>query len=511
MVNENVVASCRFKQVAIRNLIIALAVLGVLGITAAVLAPALSSHLRNNLVRALEEEYAGQLEVDNLRVSVFPRIRVEGQRVVFRQKARLDAPPLVTIDRASAETDWISALRRQVRLVRLAGMKITIPRRRLAEKTNTQHRRPEFVIDQIDADGTVLTILPKQPGKVPLEFDLYRLTVHGAGPHDWLKFESLLENAKPPGRIETWGTFGPFNVEEPGATPVSGNYRLNHADLSVFKGISGFLSSSGELNGVLDHINVEGTTDTPNFALRVSGHQVHLTTQFKSVVDGTTGNTNLEPVIAEFRNTTVSTRGGVDGHPGVKGKTISLQGEVDRGRVEDILRLAVKSNASMTGAIRFRSRIVIPPGDIDSAERLQLDGSLAIGKARFSNPLVQERVNSLSHRSNGQPQESVDENVATNFQGKFSLRSGVVRFTGLSFEVPGAVILLDGTYNLLDKSLDMHGKARMKATLSQMTTGWKSLLLKVVDPFFKKHGAGAEVPIKIGGTADHPTFALNGI
>jgi hypothetical protein len=42
-----------------------------------------------------------------------------------------------------------------------------------------------------------------------------------------------------------------------------------------------------------------------------------------------------------------------------------------------------------------------------------------------------------------------------------------------------------------------------------MTTGWKSLLLKAVDPFFKKDGAGAVLPIKITGTKSDPHFGLN--
>jgi hypothetical protein len=38
---------------------------------------------------------------------------------------------------------------------------------------------------------------------------------------------------------------------------------------------------------------------------------------------------------------------------------------------------------------------------------------------------------------------------------------------------------------------------------------WKSLLLKPVDPFFKKDGAGAEIPVKVTGTKGSPKFGLN--
>jgi hypothetical protein len=38
---------------------------------------------------------------------------------------------------------------------------------------------------------------------------------------------------------------------------------------------------------------------------------------------------------------------------------------------------------------------------------------------------------------------------------------------------------------------------------------WKSVLLKPVDPFFKKDGAGAEIPVKVSGTKTAPKFGLD--
>jgi len=56
--------------------------------------------------------------------------------------------------------------------------------------------------------------------------------------------------------------------------------------------------------------------------------------------------------------------------------------------------------------------------------------------------------------------------------------------------------------------MDFHGTLRMQAKLSQTMTGFKSLLLKAVDPFFSKDGAGAVLPIKITGTRQNPSFGL---
>ena len=96
----------------------------------------------------------------------------------------------------------------------------------------------------------------------------------------------------------------------------------------------------------------------------------------------------------------------------------------------------------------------------------------------------------------------------SNLQGTFILDNTVMTFSKLSFGIPGAVIRLTGTFGLSDEAMDLHGDVRVQAKLSQMTTGFKSILLKAVDPFFKKDGAGAVIPIKITGTRQHPAFGL---
>ena len=48
----------------------------------------------------------------------------------------------------------------------------------------------------------------------------------------------------------------------------------------------------------------------------------------------------------------------------------------------------------------------------------------------------------------------------------------------------------------------------MQAKISQTVTGAKSILLKAVDPFFRKNGQ-TEVPIKITGQREHPSFGLD--
>ena len=76
------------------------------------------------------------------------------------------------------------------------------------------------------------------------------------------------------------------------------------------------------------------------------------------------------------------------------------------------------------------------------------------------------------------------------------------------YSVPGADIHLHGTYHEQGGVLDFTGTAKMQATISKMVGGWKGLLLKPADPFFKKNGAGAEIPIYIAGTREKPQFGV---
>ncbi len=471
---------------------------------------ALSRYVRGHAIDLIKERYGDDVEIAGLSIQLFPNIAAYSGRVVIRQKDRPEYPPLITIDRIEARTNWAEAFAGKVSSVRLQGLKITVPpRREQTKKQEETKKAPRLRAGTIVADGAVLVILPKKEGKDPLEFDIYKLTLHGAGPGDPMTFEAVLKNAKPPGEIRSSGKFGPWNTDA-ALTPVSGSYTFRDADLGVFRGISGKLSSEGNYAGQLDNINVEGHTDTPDFALRISGHPVHLTTEFRARVDGTNGNTYLDSVLGHFGRSSVQTHGMVEKKPGDRGKTVSLDAIVSGGRLEDMLRLAVKSSdAPMTGAISFRTKIVIPPGDGDIAEKLQLDGGFEIDRAKFSELRVQEKVNSLSHRGQGNPEAPETDTVASNFRGKFRLANGTMTFSNLQFDVPGIAIALRGTYGLIDEKLDLRGTARLQAKLSETTTGFKSLLLKAVDGLFAKKNAGAVLPLKISGTANSPSFGLD--
>jgi len=94
-------------------------------------------------------------------------------------------------------------------------------------------------------------------------------------------------------------------------------------------------------------------------------------------------------------------------------------------------------------------------------------------------------------------------------QGNFQMANGVITLPALAYTVPGADIQLKGTYGVEGGALNFIGTAKLDATVSEMVGGIAGLLLKPADRFFKKDGAGTEIPIHIGGTRESPEFGVD--
>src|SRR5207245_10245956 len=128
-----------------------------------------------------------------------------------------------------------------------------------------------------------------------------------------------------------------------------------------------------------------------------------------------------------------------------------------------------------------------------------LDGNFHVPAGHFTNDKLQDRIDSFSLRSQGKPKlarQPSKEDVPSDLRGTFKLVDGVLSFSLLHFMVPGARADMTGQYSLDGNTFDFHGKMKLDAKLSQMMTGWKSILLKPVDPFFQKNGAGTELTVQ---------------
>jgi uncharacterized protein involved in outer membrane biogenesis len=486
-----------------------------LAVFAAVLVLRFQPVARSYFISTLRQRYQSDVELGDLRISLFPTVRATGDNLVFRLNGRRDIPPMVQIRRFTLEARFVGFFRnpRRIHRLQLEGLRIQLPPhsagRLVANSSSSPASGAPFVLDEVIADGTTLETMPSDPAKSPLLFEIKKLTLHTVGIGQPMSFQAEVENPKPPGLIHSDGQFGPWNGAAPTDTPVSGKYTFRDADLSVFKGIAGILSSDGKYTGQLDRIEVTGTTDVPQFSLTIADHPVSLHTEFQATVDGGNGNTVLHPVRARLGRSDFEVSGAIDRTAPATRKTIELEAKTGAARLEDFLRLSVKSQRPpMTGGIHFNTKVKIPPGETQVVDRLQLDGTFTLNGVRFTSPDVQGKIAGLSHHAQGDPNDH-DPNVAADFTGSFRLRNGQLALPDLGFTLPGARVDLHGSYALRSGALDFRGTAKLDATVSQMTTGFKSVLLRPLDPLFRRDGAGTVLPIVIRGTRGEPSFTLD--
>jgi hypothetical protein len=190
---------------------------------------------------------------------------------------------------------------------------------------------------------------------------------------------------------------------------------------------------------------------------------------------------------------------------------VTLDVEIDGARMEDLMRLAVKAaKPPLTGSVDVRTSFLLPAGEADVIDRLQLDGAFSIAQARFANVDVQTKIATLSLRGRGEDTAVPNgQSVVSNMSGKFVMKDSRLTLTGLSFAVPGAVVQLDGTYDMRGEALNFTGYLLTDASLSDMTSGIKSVIARLAQPLFSRKGGGSRLPIRISGPRSKPAFGLD--
>jgi len=377
-------------------------------------------------------------------------------------------------------------------------------------------RAQGFSVDRIECKRVNLTLETSKPGKLPQVYAITRLRLDGYSSGSAVRFDGDLTIPRPQGAVHTQGSFGPWKVEDPGESVVSGDFTLAHGDLGVFKGIAGKMDASGHYQGTLRDLSVTGVTATPDFRLTHFGTALELRTSFNARVDVTNGDTRLDAVDAQLGRARFRTHGEIvrvaadATHAG--GHDIALDVDAKGAPVEEFLKLTSHSGTPLlTGAVTFKAALHIPPGPVPVHQRLRLDGNFTLEQARFSSEQIQKGIEQLSLRAQGRPSSVKNEDplaVRSQMQGDFHVANASLRLPGLDYSVPGAEIQLHGTYGFDGGTLGFAGTAKMQATVSQMVGGWKGLLLKPVDRLFRKQGAGTAIAIHIRGTREKPDFGV---
>ena len=492
-------------------LFVGLIVLGAIIGAAAVLLAVKWPFTQERVTKRLQDATATTVRIGSFHAQYFPHPGCIARDVVFRP-TRPGSQPLMRIRTLTIRGSFFGLFTGHVALVQANDAHIVLPAFGTGQSLGGSNRSGT-VIDQLVADGAVLDILPKNAGGRPTRFTLRQFRLRGLGSNRTLSFRTVFENPKPPGEVTASGSFGPWRSGNAADTGVSGHYALRRADLSVFRGIAGTLSSDGTFRGTFRNLQVQGTTDVPDFEAAKSGHQFHLSAQFGALVNATNGDVTLQQAAALVGRTTVAAQGRITSTPSGRGKTANLNLFVQDGRIEDVLLLFVKDRRSpLMGATSFQAHVVIPPGSVPFVRKVKLEGEFGVGRARFTSPKTEKSLTQLSQRARGQKpdHETEDlERVLSDLRGRVALNNGLATFTNLSFTVPGARAQMHGTFSLVSQRINLRGLLYMDAKLSSATSGIKSFLLKALGPFLKSNHRNEVLPVSITGTYEHPSYHMS--
>ncbi len=477
--------------------------------------------LRLRFISALSAALNCDVSLKALDVQIVPVIKITGDQLFVRLRGRPDIPAYISVSRFTVDLGLLSVLRRHVDTVHLDGLQINVPPRASSDSGAAPTGPPApgtpgalipapartlFSVEHLVARDAILNFVGKEHNNRPLIFPIDELDIHDAGIDRAMRFTSSVRNTFPRGLVQTNGSFGPWNPDDPTQTRFTGTYVLLDGDLSTLNGISGHVASAGAFTGTLPEIHVAGTSTTPKLSLDLGGQPVPVTTEFTVTVDGTSGTTHLDRVNATVLKTPMVIAGTITNLPG-PGQDVKLTVEVKDGRAEDLLRLAITSDKPLlTGGVSLTAAVRLPAGAASARQRIVVSGKFGLASAQFNNAVMQSKLQELSRRGLGKSADEAVSQVASSMSANFSLKQGVIALPNLTFAVPGAVISLEGTYNLVSENLNFTGTAALKASLSKAVGGFKSVFLAPFNGLFAKDGAGSVIPIEIAGTRSEPDF-----
>jgi hypothetical protein len=509
----------RKRTRVILGVLVAVIVAGTIGIV--ISARQLEPRLRDWVTSTLSESLESEVELGSVKLNWVP-LTLHAENLTVRHHGRTDVPPLLVVKSFSVDlkpTDlWSSTLEH----VKVDGLEVNIPpkdpntgKRPLPDPRGDDDGAADdddsegLVVKRLTATNTRMAIIPREEGKNPKVWDIIELEMKNLRSSEPATFTAALINPIPYGNIESSGTFGPWKSDEPGASPVAGDYTFA-ADLGTIEGLEGELNAVGKMGGTIEQIATTGQTRTEKFRLtELQGDPLPLTTAYDAVVDGTKGDVELKRVDVHLGKSEFVAKGVVEGTKGIKGKRVVVNVKSSNANLGELLRFVSKgAQPPAYGRLVIDTAFDLPQGKQPVLSRLQLEGSVRAERVTFTNDAVQDKIDLLSRKAQGKPDDMSIDEVASRMSTKFSLRNGLFTYQGLSFNVQGADVRLNGTHSLRSKALNLAGEVRLDAKVSQTMTGFKSWLLKPFDPLFSKKGAGTRLVIRVEGTQDQPKVGL---
>ncbi len=502
-----------------RNALLAVAALTSLVSLAAVLVRHYAEPVaRRRILASVEEQLGTPAQLDKVHVAFLPGLRIEGRGL---HVPGTGTQPRIDVASFRFATNLRSLFAQRTTLIKaeVQGLSLVVPPGEdhasvpppPATHTHGDHGR--FMVAQVVATDSELVVQNGDPAKFPLRFKLSRMVFDDDGEGKPIHFDVILANGRPIGDVHAHGLMGPCNPQRPRETPLSGRFDFARADLSSINGVQGHLSGQGTLTGSVGMLVVDGDASTPDFAMAPGLIHVALTSHFHAAVDALTGQFTLMPVTAHLLHTDIVAHGTVTRI--AAGHDILLESEL-HGRAEDLLNLVspTRTKPLLSAALSDRATIHIPPGPQRMLLKLETSGQATLLNTRWGDQEVQRKVNALSLRGLDKAKLVAEHegdlpNAPTTLTDTFELSSGFLRLNGIAYRMPGATVLMEGSYNLAAETLDFHGVVRTVAKASQMTTGIRSLLLKPLDPLLTKPGAGMQMPVALTGPKGSLSLGLD--
>ncbi len=484
--------------------------------------------MREEVERWLSDRLNSDVTLDALDVQLRPILRVEGRNLVLRLKNRPDLPPFITITRISGSGGFTTLRAKRLSEVRLEGLQITVPPGRKADLADLRRAgappapasaaaesgpvpAPPFTIERLVASSARVLVMPRDPGRDALEWDIRDLVMEPFSLDAAMPFRATLDTPLPKDRAGVKGTVGPFPRSEFNLLPIVAEY-LFAGDVGSLPGLDGKIEAHGSILGTLERLATAGTVSSPAIGLRGKDTgRLAMQTEFEAVLDGTNGDLFLTKATTTLANSTFQTSGKVLREKGKRGRHVTLTVKTPaRADLADVLSLLVDgAHPPMNGRLTLDGTLDLPPGDAELLQRLSVEGTFGLTRVRFADPAVQAKIDELSRRGQGKPSDATIVQVPSEMRGRVRLRRQQLALASVVFAAPGTTIDGSGWYGLASETLQFRGVARLDATVSRTMTGAKRFLLRPIDPLFKKQGAGTRLVVDVTGTRAAPVVDLD--
>ncbi|UWZ84067.1 AsmA-like C-terminal region-containing protein [Occallatibacter riparius] len=459
----------------------------------------------------LEDVLGCQITITRYHRTYFPNPGFIATGLTLKRKSAPHQPPIGTVQTFVVQGRWIDLLmlRRRVELVDITGFHLVLPppgskaaQEDFPAGSTADFTGPDTPIERMEIHASLLDVLRENGAR--FSFPIRQLHIENMQKGRAMKYAVDMDNAIPHGQIRASGYFGPLSAGSPGETLVSGKFEVERFRLQDVGKIRGTLSGSGSFSGRLDAIRAAADTDTPDFAVD-DGTPSSVTGRIDCTVNGLNGDVVYHRMEARTGDTAVMATGSTQG---VGGKTTELELAVTGGRAQDLLRPFLHKAPPIVGLVDLHAHASLAPSkEGDFFHRLRVNGGFDVPREKVTDGATERNLSAFSQRARGGKAPDPDKDKTTpiadaisSVRGPATIRDAVVTTHGLTFEVPGAQARLDGTFNLHTSAVRLTGTVATKADIAKDATGWKSILLKPLAPFFRKKQAGAVIPIAVTGT-----------